>query len=128
MTAGERPPPLVRPVPRSGQDPSLSCLKGAQGELLHGIRRASVLMALLLATSLLAVTIMGADILTRATAQDRISGSWIKALDLSTPSFWPAGSLQRQGWFASPAVELRPAPFIPAPAWDLIHLEASCNN
>ncbi len=85
-------------------------------------------MAALLAASLLAVTIVGVDMLTRATEQDRISGSWIKALHLSTPSFWPAGSLQRQGWISTPAVELRPAHFIPAPAWELIRLEASCND
>ncbi len=104
---GSSPGPTVRDTP---QPASFRPTPGT-GSAYH-------ILALLMAITLLAAALPAADWLLRAREQDRPAAHWMKALDMSMPAFWPAGAAQRLGWNSTPAVDPRPAPFIPTRTWD----------
>jgi hypothetical protein len=81
-------------------------------------RSANLCLAWLLAISLFLIAALVLDGIARARDQDRAAAHWIKTLDLSMPAFWPAGSPQRLMPGAFPAIDLRPAPSIPARSWE----------
>ena len=67
-----------------------------------------------------------ADLHLRANRQDRDALRWMQALDLSSPAFWPAGTLQRHPQSLPPAVDVRMSPVFdwdrdgrlrPSPQW-----------
>ena len=70
----------------------------------RGARR--LLMVAATATMLL-VLATAADLLLRAAHQDDSAGAWMKAMTLSAPALWTAGSPERHPETVHPGVDLR---------------------
>lgn len=70
----------------------------------RGARR---LLAVVMGASLLMALGVTADLLLRAPHQGEDAKVWMRALALSTPALWPAGSPGRHPETIHPAVDLR---------------------
>jgi hypothetical protein len=57
--------------------------------------------------SMLLVLAMTADLLSRVAHQDDSAGAWMKAMTLSAPALWTAGSPMRHPEMVHPGVDLR---------------------
>ena len=70
-------------------------------------RGAKRLLTIAIITCLLAVLGTAADLALRARTQDDASAAWMKAMNLTAPALWPAGTPMRHPETAHPGVDLR---------------------
>lgn len=79
------------------------------------MRRARWVVAVAFVFPLAIAALITVDLLVRADHQDLIACQWMEALDLSSPAFWPAGTVQRNPQALPPGVGLRMSPLFD---WD----------
>jgi hypothetical protein len=70
----------------------------------HGARRLLMVAA---TASMLLVVATAADLLLRVVHEDNSAGAWMKAMTLSAPALWIAGSPMRHPETVHPGVDLR---------------------
>jgi len=70
----------------------------------RGARR---LLIIAISTSMLLVLAIAADLSLRVDHQDDSASAWMRAMALSTPALWTAGSPMRHPEMLHPAVEVR---------------------
>ena len=79
------------------------------------MRKARWIVTAALVFPLAVAAAIAVDLSARASHQDRSARQWMEALDLSSPAFWPAGTLQRFPQALPPGVGLRLSPLFD---WD----------
>lgn len=79
------------------------------------MRRARWIVAAALVLPLVAIAAISVDVSVRAGRQDLVARRWMAVLDLSSPAFWPAGTVNRTPQALPPAMDLRMSPLFD---WD----------
>ena len=93
----------------------LNGLNEGQETMEKSMRWARLLVWIALMPPLVIIIALTADRCLRAGRQDRAAMSWMAALDLPSPAFWPAGTFQRHPQLLPPAVDVRMSPLFD---WD----------
>jgi hypothetical protein len=70
-------------------------------------RAARRLLIITISASMLLVLVTATDLLLRVAHQDDSAGAWMKAMTLSAPALWTAGSPERHPETVHPGVDLR---------------------
>lgn len=73
-------------------------------------RAARRLLVIVIIASVVVVLAAAADLLLRAPLRDDPASAWMRALTLSAPTLWPAGSPMRHPETVHPGVDLRFSP------------------
>lgn len=74
------------------------------------MRRARWIVAAAIVLPLAVIVAITVDVSVRSGRQDRIARRWMVALDVSSPAFWAAGTVQRFPQALPAAVDLRLSP------------------
>ena len=88
--------------------------KSGEIEVNRRLDQARTVLLAALTASILAMLMVAGYSLNPPREAVRLAGEFVRVLKLETPALVPSGRLSRNPGYASPSVDLRPTPLLPA--------------